>query len=719
MGNDLDNAASTPTPSPAPVQPDQTQPAQAAPQAQTQAQPQTQPQAQPSPAAASAPPAPGSFFKNLSHAFVGSVLGGLAGRKTTSYQVDNNPNSPNYGQTMAVNQDMSHGDQLKQIARNALVGLAAGSAQPDRGSKLANALGGLGAGAGAQQKQAQEQDQMKRKQADEDFEQQQRAIVNRSNMAHANAEGLRLHYEILKAGNDMDPQIAQDKEEFKAAQDDDELAPHTSIMTDKDVEQAIKNDHNWPTDHKVYNLGRTIATDSDGNVLTDPQTKEPLTNTKFGVIQANDKMYSIPASFAKDVETYGPSQGIDQSHWEENMEVPFNQYIHTKALITKAKADEIAKIRNGWDAPQDVTVTKPDGTTETVQYNVKSGLPTSDPRAIRPYAPGMKPKDEITEERNAAKDAEQKKHTDLENENLQLGINEKRQQLQMQKTFNAKIPDNYTPDQNMLTMSEPELEKSLKAKGVTIPSNFASLYAVGHYKAGLDTFTKQLRKGVPGATEDDALTAIRSMVNPGYDANNFKAVQGMEKEFASTKPTTAGGNAIAFNTASGHLGALYDAAQALQNGNFKRLNEIAQQYSVETGGSAPVVFDAIRNAVSGEIGKTFKGGTADIPEMEQIQKTINNAQAPQVAQQVAKTYAHLMLTKAGALASHYYGYTGEMPPGLISPAAASVYKRMGIDTREIVPENASVPAGETGQSMTPAVVNPAKAQQNANKQNPF
>jgi len=382
MGNDQDNAASTPTPGPAPVQPGQPTP-------QPAAAPMSPAPAPPAPASSQVPAEPppaGSFFKNLSHAFIGSVLGGLAGRKTTSYQVDNNPNSPNYGQTMATNADMSHGDQLKQIARNALVGLAAGSAQPDRGSKLANALSGLGAGAGAQQKQTQEQDQLKRKNADEDFEQQQRAMVNRSNMAHLNAESLKNWYENIKLGNEMDPLIQHDAAEFKAVQDSPELG-HGTIMTDAEVANAMKADHNWATEHAVYNLGRVPLVDSEGHEILDPQTHQPMTQTKLGVVGAHDGQYKVPQAFVDDVKQYGVAGGIGQADVDAvsaGLEMPFNQYIAMKARIVNGEN----KVLEGWKSPKDGYRTGDSGEQIPVRIN------SVDPTLTKDYPQGVTPNEE-------------------------------------------------------------------------------------------------------------------------------------------------------------------------------------------------------------------------------------------------------------------------------------------------------------------------------------
>ena len=81
----------------------------------------------------------------------------------------------------------------------------------------------------------------------------------------------------------------------------------------------------------------------------------------------------------------------------------------------------------------------------------------------------------------------------------------------------------------------------------------------------------------------------------------------------TTRAGSAGqiGNTLtAFHTAQGHLGQLAAATTALKNGDVQSLNKIANMYGVATGKSAPVVFDTVKTALSGEIAKAFTGAGA-------------------------------------------------------------------------------------------------------------
>lgn len=263
-------------------------------------------------------------------------------------------------------------------------------------------------------------------------------------------------------------------------------------------------------------------------------------------------------------------------------------------------------------------------------------------------------------------------------------------------SFGAAPPQGYTPPSDLFTQSQNQIRQSLTSMKVPIPSNFPTLYGIAHYQIDPATLPNRPynRPGEPlQMGKDTGIAFIRTYINPAYNDATYPAVKKMKEEFASTRNGTAGGNLIAFNTATGHLGQLYNAATALHNGDVVKLNQIAQTLNIETGRPAPVIYNAIRTALIGELGKTFKGAAPDVPESDQILSTLNNAQSPDQEKDLAKTYAHLMLTKAGAQVAHYYAWTGELPPQTIDPNAARIYQEMGININDVLPEGATIPQG--------------------------
>lgn len=247
-------------------------------------------------------------------------------------------------------------------------------------------------------------------------------------------------------------------------------------------------------------------------------------------------------------------------------------------------------------------------------------------------------------------------------------------------------PPGFVPDPARATKPQADIEADLRSKGVAIPADFASLYQAAHYKGDPTIlFPKQPRvKGGGGVrTMSSANNFILNFINDKYNPEMYKVIDVNRKEAASTKPNTIGGNLVNFDTATGHLGALYSAGKYLQMGpaSLPFLNKIAQAYGYQMGKSPTVVYNTIKNGLTGEIGKTF--GSTTIPELANLADTLKAYNSPEDLTNAAKTYAHMMLTKAGEVDNHVHQSTEgnwDLPPDqVVSPNARKVFKMMGID----------------------------------------
>src|SRR5439155_3138604 len=147
-------------------------PSEAAPDTTTVSAPTTltPPASQPAsapmqPAAATQEPSqePGHFFKHLSHAFAGAIVGGLAGPHQTvdRYETDES------GKPRAIMRPLTGRERLQRMAQAAMEGLASGSRVPPQRSAAASWAAGLGAGAEQTIGRGQQQDLLQRKQAQE------------------------------------------------------------------------------------------------------------------------------------------------------------------------------------------------------------------------------------------------------------------------------------------------------------------------------------------------------------------------------------------------------------------------------------------------------------------------------------------------------------------------------------------------------------------------
>src|ERR1700679_2468756 len=207
---------------------------------------QANPAAPSMPTAAQAPPSAQDIAKRaLSSpvkAFAAGILQHLAGPPPQVYSTDEN------GKTTAVPEHRTTGGAVRSLAASALLGLAAGSQVSTRKSGAASALAGIGAGAGAVTKKLSDADQLAHQQSSEEFEQEQRALVQKSNVAHLNANTMSSYFGAIKAGNDLNPVFAQNHALVDAINDSPELG-HAFTLSSEEADQKRASDPHFVSDN--------------------------------------------------------------------------------------------------------------------------------------------------------------------------------------------------------------------------------------------------------------------------------------------------------------------------------------------------------------------------------------------------------------------------------------------------------------------------------------
>ena len=124
----------------------------------------------------------------------------------------------------------------------------------------------------------------------------------------------------------------------------------------------------------------------------------------------------------------------------------------------------------------------------------------------------------------------------------------------------------------------------------------------------------------------------------------------LQEEFTSGD---AARSLTAFNTAIEHAKQLDAATDALDNGNVRALNAIGNQLGYQFGSDKTTNFNVIKNALSGEISKVFKGGGATDAEIEQVQKPFSTANSPAQLKGAIAAAETLMASKRDALQQQY------------------------------------------------------------------
>jgi hypothetical protein len=242
-------------------------------------------------------------------------------------------------------------------------------------------------------------------------------------------------------------------------------------------------------------------------------------------------------------------------------------------------------------------------------------------------------------------------------------------------------------------------------------------------KEKMNTAGVRIQMGAFGNPEDPALTPIVDAVGKGnMDMNtalqrvtpagraNFvnalyaKYPDYKESNYDVGKKTTeyftsgeGGKNINAFNTASEHLDQLSTLSKGLQNGDVQLVNKTGNAWKAATGQAAPTSFNMVKNAVAGEIAKTFKGNATE-GEISSINETINSAMSPEQLDGAISQAKALMQSKLHANLQQYLQGVQGKPAFEGAAGAASgnvVYARDPQGKLHQAPKGTAVPRGWT------------------------
>jgi hypothetical protein len=171
------------------------------------------------------------------------------------------------------------------------------------------------------------------------------------------------------------------------------------------------------------------------------------------------------------------------------------------------------------------------------------------------------------------------------------------------------------------------------------------------------------------------LAAVKAY-QPAYDETQYGTKSALRKSFTSGPDSQ---NIQALNTVAHHLNMLDQATDALGNGNMQILNQIGNAYNVKVAGQSPVVaYNAIKNAVSGELGNVFKKSGATDPEIASIGSTIQDSLSKRISKDVIGTDVGLVQGRLKALQFKYEN--GMQQPAdfrIVSPEADQIFNRLG------------------------------------------
>ena len=178
-----------------------------------------------------------------------------------------------------------------------------------------------------------------------------------------------------------------------------------------------------------------------------------------------------------------------------------------------------------------------------------------------------------------------------------------------------------------------------------------------------------------GSTRSQAAIQIRNAVFQAYPGYSDQASQ-VRKAF-TTGPD--GRNIGALNTATVHLDQLSDAATALKTGDAQLINRAMNALKTSFGAAAPTNFEALKNAVAGELASALKGNATD-PEIANVARSIQAANSPAQLSGVVETNLHVLGAKLSTYQQRYQQQIpGDQAWNPILPAARGVFQKHGFD----------------------------------------
>lgn len=581
----------------------------------TQSAPMTgglQPPAQtPQPAPALANPSadvtapPGSFFKNLSHSFTGAVLGAMAGReKIASYSTDDT------GKQTPNEVKMTTGDQLRQIARSALLGLAAGANAPKQKSGIASALGGLGAGAEEAVDRGKQEDLLKRKQSSEDFEREQQAMLSKAQNAHTAIETIRAVQEVRNADLETQSKFAALGQDALGAA----IAGGNAVpVQDMHMDDIMKYRQEHP-EYLNYTPVLTKVTPKEGVDPNDPN--------------AVDRFYSL-IDYTKPVQVTQPMIDHLQAVGFPGAEsLKAGQQIEPQQF--KGLWYQGLKMYN--DALRDpknkdvIDITLPDGTPSKAVYNKTLGTTEilRDPESGKPL--GGK----------------------IETEQARIMGTDGKTYLMLTNKANGKVVKNLgeagSAADNANYQTYGDYNKTGDAYLATVEQPIRNnVKTLGDY----DADPSMLGRG--GANRGSVMSAV-AQYRPGWNEANYKERYDYIKGYQNSV-SGDGATRSRINTALGHLDLLGQARDGIGKSDFRALNQLANEYGIQTDKPGPVLYNLVAEKAATEAAAAT--GTITKEEIDSQRRNLQlNAGPAQQHQQIAGN-VRLLKTQIDTLENNF------------------------------------------------------------------
>lgn len=165
-----------------------------------------------------------------------------------------------------------------------------------------------------------------------------------------------------------------------------------------------------------------------------------------------------------------------------------------------------------------------------------------------------------------------------------------------------------------------------------------------------------------------------SAKDPKFDATRYAARAAARRTFSSGPEAR---NVTALNTVIGHLGTLDEAATALDNGDVRVFNAVANRLATELGDPRVQNFDTAKQAVAEETMRVFRQVGASESEARQWGERINSSGSPKQLRGVISTLGNLLDSRVQAIAQQYERTVNEVQnPARLDPSNLRTLDRL-------------------------------------------
>ncbi|WP_156528896.1 hypothetical protein [Caballeronia udeis] len=264
------------------------------------------------------------------------------------------------------------------------------------------------------------------------------------------------------------------------------------------------------------------------------------------------------------------------------------------------------------------------------------------------------------------------------------------QVMNLTRARDMYAPNGPTPDPAKFASLDAALTKATGAQEQSLAQQKQNIENVKTYgdPALYEPYAQAVAKGqMPppsNRTQTPATQAFQARVlqiNPNYDAKDYEAKQQAVNSFASgPHGDILRSQAVAIN----HLGQLNTLVDALGNGNMPIVNQVANEWAKQNGGTAPTNFDAAKPIVTDEVMKAVLGAGGALGDRDTAQKALDSALTTPQLKGVLNQYTGLLYGQRQGLAQQYQTATG----------------RTDFESRFPI-------IGSSSQAQTPSAANPA------------